>query len=48
VHAFFGDYGDQRGDGEPTVSRQEAQARIVEATSTFLDSLPSRHALPGQ
>jgi len=48
VHAFFGDYGDQRGDGEPTVSRQEAQARIVEATSTFLASLPSRHALPDE
>ena len=39
VHTFFGDYGDQGGDGEPTVSRQEAQAQIVEATSTFLASL---------
>ncbi|MCX6519814.1 MAG: alpha/beta hydrolase [Actinobacteria bacterium] len=43
VHAFFGDYGDQRGDGDPTVSRQDAQAQIVEATSTFLASLPARH-----
>ena len=39
VHTFFGDYGDQGGDGEPTVPRQEAQAQIVAATSTFLASL---------
>lgn len=44
VHAFFGDYGDQGGDGEPTVSRQDAQARIVEVTSTFLATLPTLHA----
>ena len=48
VHAFFGDYGDQRGDGDPTVSRQDAQARIVEATSTFLASLPARHTPSGE
>ncbi len=46
VHAFFGDYGDQGGDGEPTVSRREAQAQIVEVTSTFLASLSSL-ASPG-
>lgn len=39
VHAFFGDYGDQDGDGEPTVSRQDAQARIVAVTSAFLATL---------
>ena len=28
VHAFFGDYGDQPGDGTPTISREDAQAQI--------------------
>jgi hypothetical protein len=32
VHAFFGDYGVQRGDGDPTSTRTEAQSRIVAAT----------------
>lgn len=32
VHAFFGDYGEQSGDGAPTVSREVAQDQIVEAT----------------
>ncbi len=32
VHAFFGDYGEQPGDGIPTVSRQQAQDAIVAAT----------------
>lgn len=48
VHAFFGDYGDQRGDGEPTVSRQDAQAQIVEVTSAFLASVASPDAAPGE
>lgn len=39
VHAFFGDYGDQPGDGTPTVSRTDAQARIVEASVALLDEL---------
>jgi Alpha/beta hydrolase family len=39
VHAFFGDYGDQRGDGEATVSRRDAQTQIVDATATFLASI---------
>jgi dienelactone hydrolase len=37
VHAFFGDYGEQSGDGTPTVSREEAQAAIVAATLAQLD-----------
>jgi hypothetical protein len=32
VHAFFGDYGEQPGDGEPTVDRETAQQQIVDAT----------------
>jgi Alpha/beta hydrolase family len=39
IHAFFGDYGSQRGDGEPSVSRQDAQAVIVAATLRFLTEL---------
>ena len=36
VHAHFGDYGPQPGDGEPEVDRDVAQRRIVEATLDFL------------
>ncbi len=32
VHAFFGDYGTQPGDGTPTVDRDVAQDQIVDAT----------------
>lgn len=39
VHAFFGDYGEQPGDGRPTVSRAEAQDRIVAASVQLLDGL---------
>lgn len=39
VHSFFGDYGDQRGDGAPEVDREFAQAQIVTATRLLLTSL---------
>jgi dienelactone hydrolase len=39
IHAFFGDYGDQPGDGTPTISREDAQAQIVAATVALLESL---------
>ncbi len=39
VHAFFGDYGDQPGDGTPTISRADAQAQIQQATIELLASL---------
>lgn len=32
IHAHFGDYGSQQGDGEPGMSRDDAQAAIVAAT----------------
>lgn len=32
VHAFFGDYGTQSGDGTPTVTREAAQQEIIAAT----------------
>lgn len=38
VHAFFGDYGAQPGDGEPGTDRATAQRRIVEATVAFVGS----------
>ena len=37
VHSFFGDYGAQPGDGDPGVSRTDAQAQIVGATLSFLE-----------
>lgn len=39
VHAQFGDYGTQRRDGTPTVSRARAQRAITTATLAFLDQL---------
>jgi hypothetical protein len=39
IHAFFGDYGEQPGDGTPTISRQDAQAQIQKATIALLASL---------
>ncbi len=37
VHAFFGDYGDQPGDGDAAVSREQASQDISAATVAFLD-----------
>jgi hypothetical protein len=39
VHAFFGDYGSQPGDGTPTISRADAQEQIVEASTTLLQDV---------
>jgi hypothetical protein len=36
VHAFFGDYGSQPGDGEPTISHDEARTQISNATVGFV------------
>ncbi len=38
-HSQFGWYGFQDGDREATVSREEQQRQLVEATATFLDTL---------
>jgi dienelactone hydrolase len=35
VHSFFGDYGPQPGDGEPTISHDEARTRISNASVGF-------------
>ncbi|WP_461049263.1 alpha/beta hydrolase [Terrabacter koreensis] len=39
VHSFFGDYGQQPGDGSPTVSRTQAQRQVVDATVHLMLSL---------
>lgn len=39
VHAFFGDYGEQPGDGMPTVPRADAQQQIVDASVELLQAL---------
>lgn len=41
VHAFFGDYGEQPGDGEPGISRQEAQQQIAAESIRFMNGLGS-------
>lgn len=42
VHSFFGDYGEQAGDGTPTVDRRDAQATIVNRTIRWLDRTAGR------
>jgi hypothetical protein len=39
VHAFFGRYGPQQGDGTPTVSRTDAEKRIVAAILAYLKTI---------
>jgi hypothetical protein len=39
VHSFFGDYGEQSGDGTPTVSRAEAQDQIVAASVALMEAV---------
>ncbi|GAB3537997.1 alpha/beta hydrolase [Arthrobacter tecti] len=39
VHAFFGDYGPQPGDGKPTAERATVQDRIISSTVDFLNDL---------
>ena len=41
VHAFFGDYGDQPGDGVPGISREQAQQQIAAESVRFMDRLVS-------
>jgi hypothetical protein len=39
VHAFFGDYGLQEGDGKPAISRNRARAEIATGSIAFVDGL---------
>ncbi len=36
-HAYFGDYGEQKGDGTATISREEQQAQTVDAIMGFIN-----------
>ncbi len=42
VHAFFGDYGPQPGDGTPTITQDDARAQIGRNSVEFVDSLTPR------
>ncbi len=42
VHSFFGRYGPQRGDGEPTYTRAEAEAEVTAALVTFFTGVRER------
>jgi dienelactone hydrolase len=35
-HAYFGNYGEQKGDGQATITREEQQRRTVELLSEFM------------
>lgn len=37
-HAYFGDYGEQKGDGTATISREEQQKQAVEAIVLFIQA----------
>jgi dienelactone hydrolase len=39
VHAYFGDYGPQPGDGTPTISHDDAREQISSATVAFVQGL---------
>lgn len=36
IHAYFGWYGPQKGDGEPSITREEQQNQLVEQVQQFL------------
>ncbi len=45
VHAFFGDYGPQPGDGEPTISHDEARTLIGDASVAFVSGVAATQAV---
>ena len=44
VHSFFGDYGPQPGDGEPTISHDEARTQIGNASVEFVSRVAAAQA----
>lgn len=42
IHSFFGDYGLQPGDGQPTISREDASRQIIGATIAAMEELEAR------
>lgn len=45
-HAFFGNYGNQKGDGEAGISREEQQRQTREAILKLTDGSPNSPGLP--
>jgi dienelactone hydrolase len=43
-HYYFGDYGVQSDDGEPSISREEARAEIIRASSDLIERVRSAGA----
>ena len=41
MHAYFGDYGPQPGDGTPTITHDDARSRISTATVDFVAGKPA-------
>lgn len=39
IHSYFGDYGPQRGDGTPDVTREAAQREITDASLRLLEAI---------
>jgi preprotein translocase subunit SecG len=39
IHGYFGDYGPQDGDGQATITREQAREQIVAASLQFLNDL---------
>ena len=39
THSFFGDYGPQDGDGQPTISHEEARTQILKASHALFQQL---------
>jgi len=44
IHSFFGDYGPQPGDGEPTISHDEARTQIANASVDFVSEVAAAPA----
>jgi len=44
THAFFGDYGEQSGDGEPSITREDAQRQIQAASRALLQRVEAAPA----
>ena len=44
IHAYFGDYGSQRGDGSPTITRKTAQEVIAAETIKLLKMIDTAPA----
>lgn len=42
IHSYFGDYGEQSGDGTPTISHAAARAQISAASVDFVDRLDTK------